>query len=74
MEGQKPIFDREHFVKGVNYIQDKAEEASSPVEKAQAYLLYAQLIGAHTLVGISNILDRIFPSRLEQPPEKPDNG
>jgi len=66
MEKKKPIFDREHFIKGVNYIQEHVNEASSPIEKAQAYLLYTQLIGVHALVGLSNLLDRVFPFRTEE--------
>lgn len=61
----RPIFDKEHFRKGVNYIQGRIHEASTPEQTFKAYLLYGRLIGVHALVGLSALIDRVFP---EPPP------
>ncbi len=66
----RPIIDRQHFKRGVEYIQTRVDEAPTTEERLRAYLLYGQLVGVHALVGFSALIDRILLRSL--PPS--DNG
>lgn len=69
----RPIIDRKQWDRGVEYIKEQRDQATTPIETLQAFALYGKLVGVHALVGISALADRIIQRPDEQPPNEPPN-
>ncbi|KKR72494.1 MAG: hypothetical protein UU81_C0068G0005 [Microgenomates group bacterium GW2011_GWC1_41_8] len=62
MSEKRQILYLDLINKDLDFIHNQIENASTPLETFQAYLLYVRQIGVHTVLALSSIADRVLPS------------